>query len=97
MKAGGDDEIRTDGKDIQKRPDPEVKATESWAYVVLVLLAAVTYGTVPTPFQPHGEPTIMHVFYYGWLTALSTGAGVLPFVFLPNVASIWVGISNGAY
>ncbi|KAL7580084.1 hypothetical protein ACA910_012848 [Epithemia clementina (nom. ined.)] len=69
-------------------------ATPAWAYCVLVLLAIVTLLTIPTPFQAQGEPTIAHVFYYGWLTALSTGAGVLPFLFLPKVATYWVGVSN---
>lgn len=68
--------------------------TPMWAYVSFALLALVTYISIPTPFQPHGEPTLMHVFFYGWLTAISTGFGVLPFIFLPNVATYWVGISN---
>lgn len=78
----------------ERRKESTVATTPAWAYITLVLLAVVTYVTVPTPFQPHGEPTINHVFFYGWLTAISTGFGVLPFLFFPNVASYWVGISN---
>lgn len=33
-------------------------------------------------------------FYYGWLTAISTGFGAIPLAFAPNLAAYWVGISN---
>mmetsp|Transcript_20888 Transcript_20888/g.26984 ORF Transcript_20888/g.26984 Transcript_20888/m.26984 type:complete len:328 (+) Transcript_20888:281-1264(+) len=83
---------KQNGKTIERRK--EAPSTPAWAYFSLVLMAAVTYFTIPTPFQPHGEPTLNHVFYYGWLTALSTGLGVLPFLFIPDVATYWVGICN---
>jgi hypothetical protein len=69
--------------------------TPTWIYPVLAGFAALSIVTVPHPFQPHGQPTLNHVFYYGWLTALSTGLGALPFLFLPDIATFWVGISNG--
>lgn len=68
--------------------------TPTWIYPVLAGFAALSIVTVPHPFQPHGHPTLNHVFYYGWLTALSTGLGALPFLFLPDIATFWVGISN---
>lgn len=85
----------TESKESEHAIHKANRQTPAWAYICLVLMAAVTYVTVPSPFQPHGEPTLNHVFFYGWLTALSTGLGVLPFLFLPDVASYWVGISNG--
>jgi len=71
--------------------------TPYWVYLLLLSFAVVTFTTRPVPFHPlHGEePTIRHVFFYGWLTAISTGLGVLPFFFIPRVAMYWVGISNG--
>jgi hypothetical protein len=74
----------------------EIK-TPVWVWVLLAVFAAVTLATVPEPFHPpHGEaPSIRHVFYYGWLTAISTGLGALPFLLFPDVATYWVGISNG--
>jgi hypothetical protein len=73
------------------------KETSNLVIAALVTLAAITYLTIPDPLQPlHGEaPTIQHVFYYGWLTAISTGLGVLPLIFAPNLGDFWVGISNG--
>lgn len=84
--------------DAQKKSDKsKVHPTETWVYFALILFAAITYYTIPTPLQPaHGEePSIQHVFYYGWLTAVSTGIGAIPLAFAPNLASYWVGISNG--
>jgi hypothetical protein len=69
--------------------------TPTWVLVLLVLFAVITYVTYPVPFQPHGEPTLRHVFFYGWMTAISTGLGVLPFMVLQQVGKYWVGISNG--
>lgn len=63
--------------------------------LALVFILVVTYVTLPTPFQPEGKPTVHHVWYYGWITAVSTGLGVLPLIIMPNLESYWVGISNG--
>jgi hypothetical protein len=75
----------------------EVHKTETWVYGALILFAFITYYGMPHPLQPqHGEePTIQHVFYYGWMTAISTGLGAIPLWFAPNLSSFWVGISNG--
>lgn len=71
--------------------------TSPIVYVALAAFAFISYITLPDPLQPiHGEePSIRHVFYYGWLTAISTGLGAIPLAFAPNLASYWVGISNG--
>lgn len=69
--------------------------TPSWVYGLFALFIVVTIVAFPRPFQPHGQPSLKHVFYYGWLTAISTGLGAVPFLFLPNIASYWVGVSNG--
>lgn len=73
--------------------------TSTWVYLSLLLIAVITVVTIPHPFHPpHNEPpSYQHVFYYGWLTALSTGMGVLPFLFLPQVPSFWIGVSNGTF
>lgn len=69
--------------------------TPLWAFALLAVFAVISFTTYPVPFQPHGEPTLKHVFFYGWMTAISTGCGVLPFMVLPEVPKFWVGISNG--
>jgi len=72
--------------------------TPTAVYFMILVFIVITITTVPRPFQPthHEEPTIRHVFFYGWLTAISTGLGVVPFMCMPNgIAPYWVGISNG--
>ena len=71
--------------------------TPSWVYASFVIFSAITIVFFPRPFHPpHGtEPSLQHVFYYGWLTALSTGLGALPFCLVPKIATYWVGVSNG--
>jgi len=36
----------------------------------------------------------MHVWYCGWVSALSTGLGVLPLLFTPELNPFWTGASN---
>jgi len=69
--------------------------TGSMTYVAAIALIIISIVTIPTPFQPVGKPSLLHVWYYGWITALSTGLGVLPLVFAPELDSYWVGVSNG--
>lgn len=44
-----------------------------------------------------GLITWRHVWYYGWITAVSTGLGVLPLVFVRDPSHLdkyWIGVSN---
>lgn len=82
---------------ITKKRGKSPPTTPAWVIPTLIAIAVLTYLTLPDPFSPPpgDEPTINHVFYYGWLTALSTGLGAVPFFVLRGVADFWVGISNG--
>ena len=88
---------RGNNDDNQKKK--KTQPTSPWTYIALIVLIIISYTTMPDPLQPqHGEePSIRHVFYYGWLTAISTGLGAVPLAFAPNLASYWVGISNGEF
>jgi len=35
-----------------------------------------------------------HVWWYGWVTALSTGLGALPMIWYKNVSEWWLGVGN---
>ena len=87
------DERRKEDEPQKQHPTP------SWVYLALLSIAVISYVALPDPLQPHyGEsPTIRHVFYYGWLTAVSTGLGAIPLALAPNLSSYWVGISNGTF
>ena len=66
-------------------------------YICYLLLGLVLFITVTTyPYDYSGNKvTVQHVWYNGWITAVATGAGVLPFIFLQRPNKYWMGISNG--
>lgn len=71
----------------QKRiPNMEVIAT--------IIIVLISYFTFPEPLHPVGRPTVLHVWYFGWISALSTGLGVLPLMFTHDLDSYWVGATN---
>lgn len=39
--------------------------------------------------------SIYTIWYYGWITAVCTGLGVIPFFFVNQPNKHWMGISNG--
>ena len=89
-----DDDRDTDPNDKERR---RITKTQPWVWGAMALFVILTYVTMPDPLQPRrGEsPSTLHVFYYGWLTAIFTGLGAVPLAFAPNLASYWVGLSNG--
>jgi len=77
----------TDPPDVPPPPNKRV-------IVASLIIVFLTIITCPTTLQPKGRPTVQHVFYYGWISALSTGLGVLPLIFTPDLDKFWVGASN---
>jgi len=75
--------------------DDAVPVSKS-ALVLTAVLAAISYLTLPETLHlpPGTRPTLLHVWYYGWISALSTGLGVLPLVFAPELDTFWIGVSN---
>ena len=53
----------------------------SWLTVVCyAVLFAISKYTLPKDLHP-AQPTLNHVWYYGWVTAISTGLGAVPLAF----------------
>ena len=66
------------------------------AYVFLIIIIVVTVLGHPTDEQnDDGTVALQHVWYSGWLTAISTGLGIIPFLFMREPENFWLGISNG--
>lgn len=88
--------LNNKANDGEKVKEKKKHVTSPVTYASLVFFAVVTYFAMPHPLQPHHgeEPSIQHIFYFGWLTAISTGLGVVPLIFAPNLAPFWIGISN---
>ena len=40
------------------------------------------------------DPNVGHVWFYGWLAAITTGLGALPLLFFSSHSSYWFGVSN---
>lgn len=73
---------------------PKKKGFDFFGWFMLLVLVVVTVVTCPDSWILN-KVTVQHVWYYGWITAISTGAGVIPFLFFseePN--KFWMGISN---
>jgi hypothetical protein len=64
-------------------------------YSLLALLIVVTFVTYPDFDTLKQKVTAQHVWYFGWITAIATGAGVLPFFFFSEPDKFWMGVSNG--
>lgn len=76
--------------------EAESKSSEIRSYIIIVILAIITYVTYPGSTWGHDglEPTMHTVFYYGWISAISTGFGVLPLCFVREMKEYWIGVSN---
>mmetsp|Transcript_13354 Transcript_13354/g.20245 ORF Transcript_13354/g.20245 Transcript_13354/m.20245 type:complete len:321 (-) Transcript_13354:190-1152(-) len=54
----------------------------------------ITIFTCPKELHTLNGTTVLHVWYYGWLTAISTGLGVIPLILVPQLDSFWIGCAN---
>lgn len=91
-------------KDDDETIEPESKYSEYRSYAILLLLAAITYLAYPSNNtttsdelnlnSQYAKPTLHTVFYYGWISAISTGLGVLPLCFFSEMKEYYVGVSN---
>ena len=67
--------------------------TDYMGYALLAVLLVVTVVTYPR--GDRSKATWQHVWYYGWITAVSTGLGAVPFYFFQEPNKYWMGVSNG--
>jgi len=71
------------------------RTSELRSYAVIALLALITCAAYPgAAWGRESEPTVHTVFYYGWISAISTGLGVLPLCFVAEINEYWIGVSN---
>ena len=67
--------------------------TDYFGLVSLTVLLLITIFGVPGVFV--SSNAYVTVTYYAWITAVSTGLGVLPFYFISNPNPYYMGLSNG--
>lgn len=67
--------------------------TSWWTLVAYLLLVLVSKYTLPEDLSPV-TPTLQHVWYYGWVTALSTGLGAAPLVLAHDMSKQMLCVGN---
>jgi hypothetical protein len=84
---------------VPKRTKPKYYIFgENADYISISLVGLIIFITIFTyPGYHHidAEVTLPFVWYSGWITAVATGIGVVPFFFVTNPNKFWMGISNG--
>lgn len=65
--------------------------TDYVGYALLLLTIGVTIASHLYRTKSTGKATVAEVWYYGWLTAISTGLGVIPFYFVNEPNKFWEG------
>lgn len=75
------------------KPLPSTLNDFSMVGVGIAIMAVISYVTLPKQLATK-EPTALHVWYYGWMAAISTGLGALPLLFLSKPSNFWLGLSN---
>jgi ZIP family zinc transporter len=70
--------------------------TDYISYAFLAIVIGVTVLAFPEDFFSNNLEAVKlsHVFYYGWITAISTGLGVIPFFFFDEPNKFWMAVSN---
>ncbi|GMI39997.1 hypothetical protein TrCOL_g13878 [Triparma columacea] len=61
-------------------------------WIGLTLITLISILCYPPTFDP--PVTLLQVFYFGWITALSTGLGVVPLVVWREPSEFWLGVSD---
>jgi len=86
----------TKGESEDDAIEAEPRSSEIRSYIIIAILAIITYATYPGTTWGNNalEPTMHTVFYYGWISAISTGFGVLPLCFVTEMKEYWIGVSN---
>jgi hypothetical protein len=68
-----------------------------WSTLLLIIIITILgYPSNILPFTNDAKLiSLFEVWYYGWITAVSTGLGIMPFFFVNKPNRYWMGISNG--
>lgn len=68
------------------------ESTKRYGYAAAAAMVLITFYSVP-----HGASgkSAHYVWWCGWMTAVATGLGALPFYWLRDINKYWLGICNG--
>lgn len=75
----------------------EVETTSVLDWLIFAVVITITLISHPAGLlDTTSETTVGKVWYFGWITAVSTGLGVVPFLVFPEFNKFWMGLSNAA-
>jgi zinc transporter, ZIP family len=105
VKIGDDDKAVVAKKRGNNNAENSQDESDVFGYSMLLLVAIITVFCYPpivnyTTALFWGNtsnttgPDIFYVFYAGWITAISTGLGALPFCFMSKPNNFYMGASN---
>lgn len=82
---------------VKKIHDNKEDSFDPLSWFLVLLMGWVTVWFFPYDSHFSGAPKVNshYVFYFAWLTAVSTGIGALPFFFVDKFDKYYVGIANG--
>ncbi|CAN0255188.1 unnamed protein product [Ectocarpus sp. 13 AM-2016] len=75
------------------KPAPHHHPNSKWTWAGYLLLLAVTKYTLPDELHT-SAPTLKHVWFYGWVTALSTGVGAAPLILTHDLGKAMLAYGN---
>lgn len=85
-----DDEYEKNKKDLADK-----HTSIDWiGFSLLLIVILISICTCPSKLVTP-TVTLQQVWYYGWITAISTGLGAIPFFFITEPNKYWIGVSNG--
>ncbi|OWZ17171.1 Zinc (Zn2)-Iron (Fe2) Permease [Phytophthora megakarya] len=72
-------------------------STRRYAYALAIAMIFITFYSFPMHHHFHGRggKNARYVWWCGWLTAVATGIGALPFYWIRDLDKYWLGICNG--
>lgn len=77
----------------KQQSSPQDHPTSKWTWAGYLLLVAITKYTMPSELRT-SNPTVQHVWFYGWVTALSTGAGAAPLILAHDMGKAMLAFGN---
>ncbi|GMF30721.1 unnamed protein product [Phytophthora fragariaefolia] len=84
-------------EDVSKPLLGSSRTTRRLAYALALAMLLVTFYSFPVHrhFHGRGGKNARYVWWCGWLTAIATGLGALPFYWIRDLDKYWLGICNG--
>ena len=57
-----------------------------------IVISVLSFNSASGQFD---KVNVFYIWYYGWVTAICTALGVIPFFFVSSPNKYWMGVSNG--